>query len=182
MHRFLVIEARRLLPLLFLLVLLVSLSIYDNFFRTTDQPVTGYETGEDNLLTFITADLGEIEAPAAFQVVSSSEQWTQLHDDYAGLPDYPFNDAYELALSAVNGEIKHINLFPQEDGIMQAQVKVSAQPGIYHVVTVDRERVGEQSRWLFLDEEDRVLKELVVPEEGDVPEAEDLTDDVPDVP
>ena len=33
MHRFFVIEAKRLLPLLFLLVLLVSLSIYDNFFR-----------------------------------------------------------------------------------------------------------------------------------------------------
>ncbi len=173
MHRFLVIEARRLLPLLFLLVLLVSLSIYDNFFRSAERPVNVPENVEQNLLTFVTADRGEMDAPASFQVIASMEQWTQLQTDYVGLPDYPFNDAYEFALSAVNGEIKNIRLFPQEDGFVQVQVKISSQSGAYHVVTVDRESVGEQSRWLFLDEEDRILEEVTFSEAQELTEEEE---------
>ncbi len=162
MHRFLVIEARRLLPLLFLLVLLVSLSIYDNFFRSVEQPVTVPEDEVDHFLTFITADRGELDTPASFRVIQTMEEWAQLKEEYAGLPDYPFNDLFEYAVSVMYGEIRDIQLFPQEDGAMQVQVRVVKEPRSYHVVTVEREKVGELSRWLFLDEEDRILEEVVI--------------------
>ncbi len=162
MRRFLVIEARRLLPLMFLLVLLVSLSIYDNFFRI-GQPVL--QPGDEetaNVLTFITAGRGELAAEAFFEVIQTGAQWVELMEGCSYLPHYTFNEAYEMAVSAVNSEIKNISIFPQTDGMVQVQVRVEHRPRSYHIVTVERERLGEGSRWLFLDSEDRVLDEVIL--------------------
>lgn len=162
MRRFLVVEARRLLPLLFLLVLLVSLSIYDNFFRI-EQPVL--QPGEEetaNVLTFITAGRGELDATAFFEVIQTGAEWVELTENCSYLPHYTFNEAYEMAVSAVNSEIKNIKIFPQTDGTVQVQVLVEHRPRSYHVVTVEREYLGEGSCWLFLDSEDRVLEEVVL--------------------
>ena len=128
MHRFFVIEARRLLPLLFLLVLLVSLSIYDNFFRSAEQQVIVPEEEVTNMLTFITADRGELESSAQFLVVETAEQWAELQNEHSGMPDYPFNEIYEMAVRSVNGEVKSIQMFPQEDGSVQVQVRVNLEP------------------------------------------------------
>ncbi|NLA26429.1 MAG: hypothetical protein GX878_03445 [Firmicutes bacterium] len=161
MHRFFVVEARRLLPLLFLLVLLVSLSIYDNFFR--EYPVVAPEGDLNNMVAFVTADQGELSAPTFFEVIASREDWASFEEKYASLPDYPFNPAYEYAVSAVNGEIKSVQVYPQEDGINQVQVRVSEHPYSYHLITLDREKLGEQTCWLFLDDEDRIMHEVLLP-------------------
>ncbi len=162
MRRFFVIEAKRLLPLLFLLVLLVSLSIYDNFFR--EFPVVAPEN-DPNMVTFVTAGQGEISAPASFEVIASAEAWARFEQEHTSLPGYPFNPAYEYAISAVNGEIKSVQVYPQEDGVVQVQVKVSGQPSSYHLVTVEREKVGEQTHWLFLDDKDQIVHELLLTDE-----------------
>ncbi len=171
MHRFFVVESRRLLPLLFLLVLLVSLSIYDNFFRADRAVITPVQDLE-NPLTFITAGKGEVATDALFQVIETPEQWQNLQEQYYVLPDYPFNADYELAVSAFNGEIKKIGIFPQEEGPAQIQVQVSPHPQAYHVVTVEREKVGAQSVWLFVDPDNQVLAELTIPVTS-IPEAEE---------
>lgn len=163
MRRFLVIEARRLLPLLFLLVLLVSLSIYDNFFRL-EQPVLRPDDEETaNVLTFITAGRGELAVEASFQVIHTQAQWAELQQSRSHLPHYTFNEAYEMAVSAVNSEIRSLKIFPQADGTVQVQVRVENRPRSYHVITVERERLGNGSRWIFLDSEDRILDEVVLP-------------------
>ena len=166
MHRFFVIEARRLLPLLFLLVLLVSLSIYDNFFR--EQPVVAPDESESKTaVSFVTADRGELSAPTSFEVIATMEGWTRLRKDNSALPDYPFNPAYEYAVSATNSEIQSVQVYPQEDGAVQVQVRVAEEPFSYHLVTVEREKVGERTRWLFLDEKDQIIRELRLPDEED---------------
>lgn len=168
MHRFFVIEARRLLPLLFLLVLLVSLSIYDNFFR--EFPVVAPEEDPVNAITFVTADRGELGAPTSFEVIASMEDWTRIRQEDSALPDYPFNPVYEYAVRATNSEIRSVQVYPQEDGVVQVQVRVAEKPFSYHLVTVEREKVGEQTRWLFLDEQDRIMHEILLPEEpGEAP-------------
>ncbi len=162
MHRFFVIESRRLLPLLFLLVLLVSLSIYDNFFKADRAVITPVDE-PDNALTFITAGSGEIPVETTFQVIETLEQWENLQQQHFVLPDYPFNADYELAVSMVNGEIKNIVIFPQSEGPAQSQVQVSPQLQAYHVVTVEKEKVGASSVWQFVDQDNLVLAELTVP-------------------
>ncbi|MEW5785932.1 MAG: hypothetical protein AB1767_12810 [Bacillota bacterium] len=178
MHRFFVIEARRLLPLLFLLVLLVSLSIYDNFFRNAEQQVIVPDEEVKNVLTFVTADRGEMESNAEFRVVETAAQWVELQEEHTGMPDYPFNEVYEMAVRAVNGEIRNIQVFPQEDGSVQVQVRVNVQPNYYHVVTVERDKVAAVSRWLFLDQEDRILQEVVLtPADGDELELDEVVEE-----
>ncbi|NLA12173.1 MAG: hypothetical protein GX883_08620 [Firmicutes bacterium] len=163
MHRFFVIEARRLLPLLFLLVLLVSLSVYDNFFR--EIPAVAPDEESKNAITFVTADRGDLSAPTSFEVIATMESWTRLRQENSALPDYPFNPAFEYAVSATNSEIESVQVYPQEDGTVQVQVRVLAQPHSYHLVTVEREKVGEQPRWLFLDEKEQIMDEIFSPGE-----------------
>lgn len=163
MHRFLVIEARRLLPLLFLLVLLVSLSIYDNFFR--EFPVVAPDKELKNTVAFVTADRGELSAPVSFEVIASMEDWARLQQENSALPDYPFNPAYEYAISATNGEVQSVQVYPQEDGTVQVQVRVTEEPYSYHLVTVEREKVGEQTHWLFLGEKEQIMHEIILPDE-----------------
>lgn len=171
MHRFFVIEARRLLPLLFLLVLLVSLSIYDNFFR--EFPVVAPDEAEPKAaITFVTADRGELSAPTSFEVIASMEAWSQIQEGNSALPDYPFNPAYEYAVSATNSEIQSVQVYPQDDGVVQVQVRVSEEPYSYHLITLEREKVGEQTRWLFLDEKDQIIREILLPGEEGVPPEE----------
>lgn len=164
MHRFFVIEARRLLPLLFLFVLLVSLSVYDNFFR--EIPAVAPDEESKNAITFVTADRGALNAPSSFEIIATMDSWTRLRQENSALPDYPFNPAFEYAVSATNSEIESVQVYPQEDGTVQVQVKVADQPHSYHLVTVEREKVGEQPRWLFLDDKEQIIEEIFLPAEG----------------
>ena len=45
------------------------------------------------------------------------------------------------------------------------QIRVTEQPHSYHLVTVEREKVGEQPRWLFLDEKEQIMQEIYAPGE-----------------
>lgn len=162
MQRFWVIESRRLLPLLFLLVLLVGLSIYDNFFKADRAVITPVEDME-NVLTYITAGKGELEQEISFQVIETLEQWQSLQEQHFVLPDYPFNSDYELAVSTIHGEITNIGLFPQTEGPAHVRVQVLHRPEAFHVVTVEKEKVGAQSIWQFVDSENQVLTELTLP-------------------
>ena len=90
--KFFVVEARRLIPLLFLLVLLIGLTVYDNFFRT--EPTAGLPEGGVESLVFTTTDQGALTAPTSFSLVADHEEWTRVSQDMGlSLPDYPFNAA-----------------------------------------------------------------------------------------
>ena len=67
--------------MLFLLALLVSLSIYDNFFKADRAVITPVDE-PDNALTFITAGSGEIPVETTFQVIETLEQWENLQQQH----------------------------------------------------------------------------------------------------
>ena len=160
---FFIIEARRLIPLLFLLVLLVGLTVYDNFFRveTTTGPVE-----LDEGLAFTTTDWGEIPSPASFTVVNDYDEWVRVANELGlNLPDYPFNAAEEVAVFSVNGEIQRMDVHPRFD---EVGVKVMVEPRdeYFHVVTVARQAVDhEDVVWEFVDKEGRVLSRITPSEQ-----------------
>ncbi|MGI6097182.1 MAG: hypothetical protein ACOYBM_03590 [Dethiobacteria bacterium] len=172
--RFFIVEARRLLPLLFLLVLLISLSVYDNFFRleTTSEAPEELE----NTITFVTTDRGAIKYSPDFLVAYDEEDWEALKEN-AGvqLPDYPFNAAYEVAVLSLNGEIEAVRPVSQGENTLQVQVRVAPRENYYHVITVDRKEVeAEETHWVFIDEEDRVIAQLAPFRTVDKGEQEDV--------
>lgn len=155
---FFVIEARRLIPLVFLLVLLVGLTVYDNFFRveTTTGPLE-----MDEGLAFTTTDWGEITSPASFTIVGEYDEWIRVASEMGlNLPDYPFNAAEEVAVFAVNGEIQRMDVLPRF-GELGVKVLVEPRDKYFHVVTVDRQAVDyEDTVWEFVDSQGRVLSTI----------------------
>lgn len=160
-RNFFVIEARRLIPLLFLLLLLVGLTVYDNFFRV--ETVGPSENVQEQDLTFTTTDWGVLTSPLSFNLVSDYEEWARVSQELGlSLPDYPFNAAEEIALFAVNSEVKGMELLPVL-GEMQIRVLVEPKENYYHVVTVDRQSVDyEGAVWKFVDNNQQVLSRVTL--------------------
>lgn len=166
MNKFLIVEARRLLPLAFLLALLVSLSVYDNFFRL--QPVDTPPGTVDEDFLFVTATRGEIDAPTSFKLAYSQEQWEELQEHpQLDLPDYPFNESYEVALCTVNSQVEDIEVEPAPDEVTGVTVKVSDSPQNFHLVMINRDRLKTpEVHWSFQDEEGEVIHEKKIEDQG----------------
>ena len=162
MNRFFIVEARRLLPLAFLLALLVSLSVYDNFFRMQPVDAPPGEVEEDFL--YVTATRGEIEAPSTFELVYSQEEWEELQERaQMDIPDYPFNESYEIALCTINSQVEDVVIEPRGEEVTEATVKVSSNPQSYHLVMINREKLdAPEVHWSFLDKEGELLYEKKV--------------------
>lgn len=158
--KFFVVEARRLIPLIVLLALLVGLTVYDNFFRA--EPTVGSPESEADGIAFTTMDWGNLISPTSFTLVADYDEWLRVSQEMGmALPDYPFNAAEEIAVFAVNSEIKGMDVGP---GFGEMEVKVLVEPkdNYYHVITVDRFSVDfEDAVWKFVDAEDRVLSRVV---------------------
>lgn len=155
-----IIEARRLIPILFLLVLLLSLTVYDNFFRA--EPTAGLPERAEKGITFTTTDLGPLTSPTSFTLVADYEQWARVSQDLGlALPDYPFNAAEELAVFAINSEIQQMEVLPRF-GEVEVRVLVEPKDNFYHVITVDRSAVDHEGAvWKFVDNQDRVLSRII---------------------
>jgi hypothetical protein len=158
--RFFVVEARRLIPLLFLLVLLIGLTVYDNFFRV--EPTAGLPEGGASNLVFTTTDWGVLTSPTSFNLVVDHDEWIRVSQELGlSLPDYPFNAAEELAVFAVNSEIQSMDVLPRF-GEVEIRVMVEPKDNYFHVITVDRQAVDlEGAVWKFVDNQDRVLSRIV---------------------
>jgi hypothetical protein len=158
--KFFVVEVRRLIPLVFLLVLLLSLTVYDNFFRAEQVVAPPEEPGG---IMFTTTDSGIISSPVSFHLVTDYEEWARVSQDMGlALPDYPFNAAQEIAVFAVNGEIQNMDVLPAlEDGV-DIRVEVEPKEKYFHVITVDRRDVDHEGAvWNFVDNENRLLSRIV---------------------
>ncbi len=170
MNRFFVFEARRILPLFFLLFLLVGLSVYDNFFRL--QPVDTAPVPAEKY-TYLTTGRGELQAPTSFHLVVDQDGWEEVKaNPLLQLPDYPFNHYYEVALCAINSEIKDMAIHADnKTETTRVEVYVGERPNYYHVVMVNRDQLEYGAvQWVFLDREGSVLMQKSSPEEKMVSE------------
>ncbi len=173
MNRFLVVEARRLLPLAFLLALLISLSVYDNFFRL--EPVDTPPPVDEDFL-YVTATRGEIDAPSDFKIAHTREQWEELqHHPDLDLPEYPFNQNYEIALCAVNSQVEDVEIRPGGGEVTEVLVEVASSPRYYHLVMLNRDELDTRKvHWIFMDEEESMVYEEEIEQDTEEPEPEAL--------
>ena len=164
MNKFVVLEGKRLLPLMFLVVLLVTLSVYDNFFRMQEEETIPAVEEE---FVFHTTTKGEISAPTSFHLIHNQSQWEELKENpLIELPDYPFNDEYEMAVCSVNSEIEDMDIRAEEDNVQKVEVHVKMNPNYYHIVMVSRDKLNsEEIYWTFLDESGEVLLQESVEQE-----------------
>lgn len=172
MGRVFVVEARRLFPLLFLLLLLVSLSIYDNF-RQAATPV--FEPAQDEI-TFSVIDRGKVEDRFQARVLYEKDDFLRVADEFAlELPDYPFQPAQEVAVFVLNGKLRKAQLVPLREG-NQVRITIDQARNSYDLITLDRGTLEEAGEWywVFADRKGNVLSQMpgipLVPEEEEAEE------------
>ena len=157
-----VVEARRLLPLLFLLVLLVSLSFYDSF--RASPTISPEEVGVTNEVNFTTADKGERKERPTFRLAVDEEGWADVAEEWAiTLPQYPFQPQHELALFALHAEVQSVKTNPKGEGELEVEVRVNPKRDFFQVVTVPAADVlldAGETTWTFVDKKGNILEQF----------------------
>ena len=187
MNRLIIIERRRIIPLVLLIVLMGGLTIYDNIrgdigeiMPVQDEEIE--ETGEiiaeqklsselkEGSIDYVTADRGFRTSPKTFEVAEALEEWVDIieHNDLS-LPDYPYNEYNEVGVFAFNSKIENLELVPEEEkrvnGQTQIQLEVNTKEkeNHYHVVAVSKDvltRNGDVQNWRFINEKGDVIYQL----------------------
>jgi hypothetical protein len=161
-----VVEARRLLPLLFLLVLLVSLSLYDSF-RASPAVNPGSAAGANDV-TFTTADKGERKEAPTFRLAVDEEDWADVVSEWSiTVPEYPFQPQHQVALFALHAEVQNVKTVPNADGGLNVEVRVNQKRDYFQVVTlpaVDVTLDDGEVTWTFADRRGNILEQFTVGE------------------
>ncbi|NLN05992.1 MAG: hypothetical protein GX167_00010 [Firmicutes bacterium] len=163
-NKMFVVEARRLLPLLFLLVLLVSLSVYDSF--RASPTVAPEEAAKSIEVSFTTADKGERKDTPTFRLAVDGESWAEIAEEWnVALPAYPFQPQHEVALFALHAEVKDVQARREGEGQLEVQVRVNPKRDYYQVVTLpamDVTLAEGTVTWKFVDKKDNLIDQFVV--------------------
>ncbi len=160
MGRVFVVEARRLFPLLFLLLLLVGLSVYDNFRHQPASPV--FEAAEEDELTFNVIDRGKMEDRFQARVLYEKDDFLRVAQEFGlELPEYPFQPTREVAVFVINGTLKKAQLVPMREG-NQLRITVDKTSSTYDLITLDRDALEAAGEWywVFADGRGNVLSQL----------------------
>ncbi len=159
MGKVFVVEARRLFPLLFLLLLLISLSIYDNF-RHQAEPVFD-EIGQEGVM-FEVIDRGKVEDRVQVRVLYDKEDFDRVANEFAiELPEYPFQPAQEVGVFVLNGKFKEAQVVSTNE-VSQVRVTVDKTKNSYDLVSLNRaalEAEGEY-HWVFADKNGDVFTQM----------------------
>lgn len=165
--RVFVIEGKRLVPVLFLLALLISLSIYDNF-RVDPAATVLEETKIENEVKLSTIDQGRKKVAPVLRLADNQEDWAEIACQFGlELPDYPFNPHGEVGVFVMNGKIDYIQTLPQTDSEVQVRVSVDVKDNYYHLVTVDKknyQQEGKEYLWILTDHKGNVFDEQILEE------------------
>jgi hypothetical protein len=157
-----VVEVRRLLPLLFLLVLLVSLSIYDTF--RASPAVKPREITAGNEVRFTVADKGERKERPIFRLVTDQAAWEEAAGTWGiALPQYPFQPKHEVALFTLHAEVQNVQVAATGEQDLEVRVKVDPKRDHFQVVTLPHKDVMlEKGRtiWTFTDRRGAVLDQF----------------------
>lgn len=157
-----VLEARRLLPLLFLLVLLVSLSLYDTF--RVSPAAAPDRSGQATEVGFNTADKGQRAENPTFRLADNAEGWAAVADEWnISLPQYPFQPHYEVALFALHAEVQNVKAITPAEGSLVVEVRVNPRRDYFQVVTLPVSNVvhaGGETVWRFVDRRGNVLEQF----------------------
>lgn len=163
-NKMFVVEARRMLPLLLLLVLLVSLSVYDSLRTSPTAALEGSAQG--NQVNFITADKGERKDTPTFRLAADEAAWREAAKEWAvTLPEYPFRPQHEVALFALHAEVQNVQTSRSGEGEMVVEVRVNPKRDHYQVLTLPAAEVSLAAGkvvWQFVNKKGAEIDRLVV--------------------
>lgn len=144
MTKLFVVEARRLLPVAVLFLMLVAVSIYDGLANPTAPVVT-----EPNSVPYRTLlDSAQSEAMEA-KVVTDLQMWTAMHTALGvRLTDYDFNPEQEIAVFLLNCQLRSTR--ESEDLV---ELIASARKNTFQLVLFNKGNLNSQEVKFVLKEQ-----------------------------
>jgi hypothetical protein len=160
MKRVFVLEGKRLVPLFILLMLLITVSIYDALFtKATPAIVTG------DMVHYVSVEQGKLYPQKQLLIFDNLESYIKfLQRENLSLPDQNFDPNNNLAIITMNFQIQ--NFLSSTDDLGRKVLNVicsekNAQYKIY-IVPKDQKIDNEGIVWNFYDERGRKLEGIKV--------------------
>lgn len=150
------------IPILFLLVLLISLSIYDNFMMEPAEVME--EVRIESQVDFSTSDQGRKEVIPTLKLALEQEDWAEIAREHElELPEYPFNPHGEVGIFVLNGKVKYVQSLPGPENSVEVRVAVDVKDNYYHMGTLEKKdfwEKGQELRWILMDHRGEVFQEM----------------------
>ncbi len=169
------------IPILFLLVLLISLSIYDNFRMEPAEVME--EVRIENQVEFSTSDQGRKKVIPSLELALEQESWAEIAREYElELPEYPFNPQGEVGIFVLNGKVKYVQSLPGPENNVEIRVAVDVKDNYYHMGTVEKKefwKERQEIRWILMDHRGEVFQEMVTePDEKEEEKEEEKGEEI----
>ena len=160
MSKVFVFEGKRLIPLFILLMLLITVSVYDVFFTTSElAPVSG------DIVHFVSIEQGKLYPQKQLLIFDNQESFVSfLQLNNISHPGESFDHNDQVAVITMNFQIQ--NLVRSTDDLGRQILNVictqrNAQYKIY-IVPKDQQVDKEDVVWNFFDEKGRKIDEIKI--------------------
>ena len=160
MSRVIVFEGKRLIPLLILLVLLVTVSVYDSLFSTA-QPVS---LPGDNV-HYVSLEQGKLYPQKQLVIIDNVESWVAfLQTNSITHPDYSFDPNNQVAVITMNFQIQNILTSQDDLGRKVFNVICNDKNAYYkiYILPKDQHVDAENAMWNFYDEKGSKLNRIKI--------------------
>ncbi|MTI95644.1 MAG: hypothetical protein FH749_09160 [Firmicutes bacterium] len=130
MTRLIVVEAKRLLPLAVLFLMLLAVSVYDGL----SGPVSPV-THEADTIPYRSVGQGSLLSGNEIIVISDWDMWVSVHGTLGiGLSDYDFNPDTEIALLLLNCQARSTAI--SDEGVVS--IAALERKDTYQLIVIDR--------------------------------------------
>ena len=173
MSRLIVLERKRIIPLILLVILMGGLSFYDVYRGDIDEGVPVRDDNGKKLekiigekkfaealgeakIELVTADKGFRKSVKYFEIARNLDEWVEIAEkNDLSMPDYPYNENTEIGIFAFNSEIKDIQVNydrskDNKDNDVEAidplelEVLVEEKDNFYHILAVSKDVLARQ--------------------------------------
>lgn len=156
MGRVFVFEGKRLIPLFILLMLLITVSVYDALFPTTT-PAT--ITGE--MVHYVSVEQGNLYPQKQFLIFDNLESYVKfLQNNNLALPNHNFDPNNNWAIITMNFKIQNFTSTSDDLGRKVLNVICTEKNAQYQIYIVPKDQQLDQRDvvWNFYDERGRKLE------------------------
>ncbi|QNO13565.1 hypothetical protein HYG86_01675 [Alkalicella caledoniensis] len=160
MSKVMVFEGKRLIPLFILLVLLVTVSVYDSLFSTAE-PVS---IPGDNV-HYVSVEQGKLYPQKQLVIIDNTESWVAfLQNNSISHPDYSFDPNNQVAVITMNFQIQNILTSNDDLGRKVLNVICSEKNAYYkiYILPKDQHVDSKDANWVFYDEKGNRLDQIKI--------------------
>lgn len=160
MSKVFVFEGKRLIPLFILLMLLITVSVYDTFF-TTSEPVA--LTGDN--VHFVSIEQGNLYPQKQLLIFDNQEGYVRyLQSNNISHPDQTFDANNNLAIITMNFQIQNFMTSTDDLGRKVLNVVCTEKNAQYKIYIVPKDQKIDQDNvvWNFYDERGRKIDQIKI--------------------